>query len=442
MGLWRAGGALGLLVIATVQANAGALSVREQSAFGQGASFAGIAAGGSLSAMFWNPATMTQAPGKAIESVATWLIPYASNDPSLGSTLLAFPSFNLGTNNTGQQALVPAAYLSYQLNPNLWVGASINAPFGLSVTFPTVWAGRDYAAGDSHLRTYNFTPSFAYRFSDWLSVGAGVQIQYADAALAHGVTGFFQPPQGGPPIALPINAGLAGFGWGFGFTAGVTLTPTPTTTIGVGYRSAINQAIDGALGVIGPPGVPGLPVSTSVSTTLNLPDMVSLGIRQRLDPRWVLMGTVEWTNWSRVGTAVVVTPTGTVRSTLPFQFKDGWFFSVGAEYQWTERLAVRGGVGYEISPVTDGVRIPVLPDNDRLWLSVGTSWALMKDLYVDVAYSHLFVRDPSINITAASGNPWFDGINYVGSVNAHVDILSFGLKYRWGGPEPVKLVTK
>jgi long-chain fatty acid transport protein len=438
MGIFRASTALGLLMVATAQASAGALSVREQSSYGQGESFAGIAAGGSLSSLFWNPATMTQAPGKALEVTTAWLIPFASHDALLGSTLLPF-GFG-GAPNAGEQSLVPSAYLSSQLNPNLWVGLSVNAPFGLSVSLPRVWAGRDYGAQDSHLRTYNLTPSFAYRFSDWLSIGAGVQIQYADAALGTGRTGFLQPPLGGP-IPLPLNGSLSGYGWGFGFTAGLTLTPTPTTTIGVGYRSAINQDINGALGLGGlPPPAP--LVSTSASTTVNLPDMVSLGIRQRVDARWIVMGTVEWTNWSRIGNANVFTPSGALAETLPFQFKDGWFFSVGAEYQWSERLAVRAGVGYEISPVTDQVRIPVLPDNDRIWLSAGFSWALMKDLYVDVAYSHLFIRDTSINITAASGNPWFDGISYVGDVNAHVDILSLGLKYRWGGPEPVKLVTK
>ena len=34
----------------------------------------------------------------------------------------------------------------------------------------------------------NATPSFAYRFNDMVSVGFGVQIQYADADLNSGVT--------------------------------------------------------------------------------------------------------------------------------------------------------------------------------------------------------------------------------------------------------------
>ena len=39
-------------------AHAAAFAVRTQSAYGQGTSFAGIAAGGSLSSMFWNPANL------------------------------------------------------------------------------------------------------------------------------------------------------------------------------------------------------------------------------------------------------------------------------------------------------------------------------------------------------------------------------------------------
>jgi long-chain fatty acid transport protein len=74
---------------------------------------------------------------------------------------------------------------------------------------------------------------------------------------------------------------------------------------------------------------------------------------------------------------------------------------------------------------------------------------VFKGLSFDLAYSHLWVRDTSINISAASGNPWFNPavpINYVGGVDAHVDILSIGLKYRWdaGAAAPAKtaLITK
>ena len=416
---------IGVLLAATAGANAGGFAVREQSAFGQGSSYAGVAAGGSLSSMFWNPAIMTQMPGIQSELVLTGILPFAANTVGAGSTLAAFG----GTGNTADNALVPAGYFSYQLNPSLWLGMSINSPFGLSVSFPDLWAGRDYAAASTSLKTYNATPSFAYRFNDWISIGFGVQIQYAKADLSKGPTPFFGPPPG----FVPLDADLSGNGWGYGFTAGVTLTPTPTTTIGLGYRSAINQKIDGTLAITGTP-------TANVGTTLDLPDTISLGLRQRLTPQWTGLATIEWTNWSRIGTSEVVTSNGAIATTLPFQYKDGWLFSTGAEYQWTDKLAVRGGVGYEISPITDDVRIPLLPDNDRYWLSVGATYQLANKMSFDFAYSHLFVKSTSINITSTA-NPWFDGIAYAGTVDSHIDILSAALKYRWDDPAPAPKST-
>lgn len=414
----RAGSALGLLMIATGAANAGGFAVREQSAYFQGMSFAGAAAGGDLSGMFWNPAVMTQFAGVTNVMSASWIIPYAANSPTAGT----YFGILGGTDNTANQALVPSSYFSYQINPNLWIGMSVNSPFGLSVSFPELWAGRDYAAGGTFLRTFNAAPSIAYRINDWISIGAGVQIQYAQASLTHGVSALRVGPVG--------DANLSGKGWGYGFTAGLTLMPTPTTVIGIGYRSAINQKIDGGLAL--PPALGG--VTDPASTTINLPDVVSLGIRQRLDPQWTLLGTVEWTNWSRIGTSVISgPPLPPALLNLPFEYQDGWLFSVGAEYMATNRLTLRTGFGYEISPITDGVRTPLLPDNDRFWASVGATWVMGPGIAADIAYTHIFVRGTPIDISAASGNPWFattGGITYIGSVDSHVDIVSVSLKVR------------
>jgi long-chain fatty acid transport protein len=427
VGVLRAGTALGLLVIASTQAHAGGFAVREQSVYGQGSSFAGVAAGGALSSMFWNPATMTQVPGIVSESDVSAIFPFSSNHPTGGTlTALGFP----GTSNVAQATPLPAGYTSYQWTPNLWLGLSINAPFGLSTNFPDFWAGRNYA-GQALLKTYNATPSIAWQINDWIAVGAGVQVQYAKASLETGLNAGGLPPVG-------VQATVRGKGWAVGATAGLTLTPTPTTTIGLGWRSALDQKIDGELVTSST-----LPFTTtgSVSTTVNLPDIVSLGIRQRLDPRWTLLGTVEWSNWSRIGTSNVVQPNGSLATvlthpvTIPFQYRDGWFFSGGAEYICTDRLTLRGGLAYEISPVTDQVRIPLVPDNDRFWASVGATWQVVKGVHFDVAYSHVWVKDTSINIVA--GNPSFiPGLPYTGTVDSHVDILSVALVVRMDEVEP------
>jgi long-chain fatty acid transport protein len=381
--------------------------------------------------MFWNPATLTQFQGIWNENGFTGIFPRAKHTPQPGSALLALG----GVSDSAEMGLVPNGYTSYQLSPNLWLGLSINAPFGLSVSFPGIWAGRNYA-GDSQLKTYNATPSIAWRINDWFSVGAGVQLQYAKAEFASGL-----------PTALSHQLTLKGRGWGFGLTAGATFTPTPTTQIGIGWRSAIDQDIQGAMllpagAIFNPPfSTPG-----SVETTLKLPDIVSLGIRQAVSPQLTLLGTVEWSNWSRIGTstinqfsgapATVLAGLGGGAVTLPFEYDDGWFFSAGAEYRWTERLTVRGGIGYELSPITDQVRTPRLPDNDRFWASLGLSWNLNRAIRLDLAYTHLWVKDPNVNITAASGNPSFSTVPYVGTVDAQSDMLSGSLVVRFDDIEP------
>ena len=430
VGMLRAGTALGILIIATAQANAGAFAIREQSTYGQGTSFAGVAAGGSLSSMYWNPATLTQFKGIVNESGFSTIFPHVAQTPLPGSTLAGPPFFFQGVSNSGDNALVGNGYTSYQISPNLWLGVGFNAPFGLSVSFQEPWAGRNFG-GDTTIKTYNLNPNIAYRINDWISIGVGVQAQYASVQYAFGLS---------PGFPTPLSSGvLDGKGWGFGATAGVTFTPWANTTIGLGWRSAINQDLQGTL--VLPPGL----ASASTQFTVNLPDVVSLGIRHQFDPRWTVMGTVEWSNWSRIGTVNVNRVNGgpaligTTPLSIPIQYDDGWFFSAGAEYRWTERLTVLGGIGYELSPISDLVRTTRLPDNDKFWASIGASWKVAPFAHIDLAYTHLFVKDTNVNITAASGNPNFNpatGINYIGTADSHADIFSLSLVARFDDLEP------
>lgn len=451
----RAAGALGFLIIATGVAHAGAFAVREQSAYGLGSAYAGVAAGGSLSSMFWNAATMTDYAGMWSESVLTGILPNVTNTATGGALFNA--GFG-GTGNIGIDSIVPAGYTSWQVTRDIWLGLAMNSPFGLSEHFPDTFAGRTYA-GDTSLKTYNFNPNVAWRVNDWLSLSAGVQIQYMSVNNVQGIG-----PVGPIPGifgGLPASIGtLRGAGWGYGFTLGAMLKPLPGTTIGIGYRSAINQKINGseslpanvtALGLplfgggLGLPSTPG-----SINATVNLPGMLSVGLRQQITPQWAVLGTFEWTNWSRIGTATVLQPNGSPALVannpiaFAFQYRDGWLASGGVEYKWSDAITLRGGVGFERTPISDNVRIPLLPDNDRTWLAIGGTWNITPRLALDLAYSHVFVKSTSINVVA--GNPSFiTPFTYTGTVDSRLDLISVGLKYRLDGlfaPAPAKLVTK
>ena len=203
---------LAALLTTTVVAQAGAFGIREQSATAQGESFAGVAAGsGGLSSMFWNPATITMTPGIQTEAHGSIVIPYANIEPDaatraeiarFGSTIVPVPptgplagalgsfgpfgSAPFDSGNIGQTTLVPSSYSSYQLSDRLWVGLSVNGPFGLITKADPFWAGQVYGRS-SRLFTLNATPTVGVKLTDWLSIGAGIQVQYIDVALSRAV---------------------------------------------------------------------------------------------------------------------------------------------------------------------------------------------------------------------------------------------------------------
>ncbi len=140
------------------------------------------------------------------------------------------------------------------------------------------------------------------------------------------------------PRAAP-HSELSGHGWGYGFTAGVTVDADTDhhhrARLSFGAQSEA-QRLDVNYG---------LPNRRCRHHAGFARWSSASGLRQhRSVPQWTLLGTVEWTNWSRIGTSVVLQPMvsrdpGGSDAALPFQYEDGWFFSVGAEYQWTQQLA-------------------------------------------------------------------------------------------------------
>jgi long-chain fatty acid transport protein len=443
------GTALAALLLTGLDAQAGGFAVHEQSAYFQGSSFAGAAAGGpSISAMFWNPATMTQVragSGLVTESNYSAIITNQTITPTT-ATSAAFPAPGSlmalgGSGDMFVDAVVPASYAVWRPNNDrLAVGVAINAPFGLSTNTRTYWAGMFYAR-ESKVFSINVTPQAAYQVTDWLSVGAGLQIEYFKVRLENAFPG-------AAPVG-PDNFSLAGSSTDFGFTAGVTVTPTPWTQIGLGFRSAIVHSLSGevsrpAFFVPIPAVIPAALVNIRADVTT--PESLSLGIRQKVSDAFTLLGTVEWTRWSRLGTIPITylnpVPAGTVPASLAFEWRDGWFGSVGVEYQWSPSLALRTGIAFEQSPVTDRTRGARLPDNDRTWVSAGLSYNWSNKLTFELGYSHVFVKASPINIVA--GNPGFSaGLgSFTGNADTTSDIISVGMRYRWG-TDPLKaLITK
>ncbi|GJD52017.1 47 kDa outer membrane protein [Methylobacterium crusticola] len=418
-----AGVSAALLAGATGGARAGAFGLREQSAQAMGLAFAGAAAGsGGLSSMFWNPAVVTMKPGWNSDFNATLVVPQATLNTQAGTFP---PLIGLGrSGDIGQAAVLPATYTNYQLSDRLFIGLSGAAPFGLITKPNPVWAGQTYSRS-SKIFSLNFNPVIGYKVNDWLSVAAGPVLEYFKLTLRQ-ATGI-------SPLAP--TAFLKGDDWAWGYTAGVLVQASATTTIGIGYRSSINHEIEGSAFGVG-----------QVRSNLNTPEKVSVGLTQAFSPVFRMSFGFEWDNWSRLGTNAIVSKTlGLPVTALPLNYNDGFYYSVGAEYDFTPQWTGRVGFAYEQSPIDNTNRSTRLPDGDRYFASVGASYRYSEKIQFDLSYQHLFAAGRN-RVSLVPGEPLYVApLSYLATTDASADIVSVGLKYRWDtppAPAPAPLVRK
>lgn len=408
---------LAALIAAQGGAQAGAFALREQSATAQGYSFAGAASGsGGLSSMFWNPAAITMQPGWNSEWSVSLVVPRVEIDPVAPTPTIPFG----GSGDIGQDAVVPTGYSSYQVNDMVWVGIANSAPFGLVTDPRQNWSGQVYSRS-SRIFSINVNPIVGVKVNDWLSLAVGPSLQYFDINLkrAAGVA------PGAP------NVILEGDDTSFGFTAGATITPFAGTTIGIGYRSAIEHEVEGTLGA--PAGVLA-PVAAQIpiSAKLKTPDQITLGLSQAISPAMTLHAGFEWTNWSVLDAPAIIGPGGRPISNIPLNYDDGFFYSLGLDYKLNSQWTLRTGVAYEQSPIDTEIRSTRLPDNDRIWLSVGAGYQWSDKLSFDVAYTHIFTKETSVRILP--GHQDFAGLPFVADADSSVDIVSVAVRYRWDNP--------
>ena len=433
-GLALAGLSASALIAGLGDGKAGAFGVREQSAQAQGLAFAGAASGsGGVSSMFWNPATVTMAPGFVTEQNLSFINLSARITPEAG-TSANFAGLG-GSGDIGQGAVVPAGATSYQVNDRIWLGMSTGAPFGLVTKPRQNWAGEAYGRSN-RIFSLAFNPVIGYKVNEWLSVAAGPNIEYFRLTLRQATGVLSGPPFNVPVTNLPSSS-LKGDSWGIGFTAGALITAPTGTTFGVGYRSSIHHEIEGAIGV---PLVALATRAGQVTANFNTPDKVTVGLTQVINPVTRVSFGFEWDNWSRAGNiGIVQRSSGNVVSSLPLFYKDGYTYSIGGEYDWSQNLTVRAGVAYEISPIDFSNRSVRLPDSDRFNVSVGASYRWNEKLTLLFAYSHLFLVGDS-KILSGAGRDYNErlltgqSIAFAGDTTGSADIVSVGFRYVFGEP--------
>lgn len=405
--------ALAIELGAWTEASAGAFAIKERSARAQGLSFAGATAGsGGLSSMSFNPAAIgTIESGGEVAGGASLISTKADGDVFLNGQPTGEQVHPGGTRG------VANAYAGYRIEPDgVLIGISFYTPFGLATKYDPDWLGR--ADGlTSELRTLNFAPTLAWQPVPELTIGGAVNIMYADARLTSGTNLAARVP----------GLILDGDDVSLGFSVGATYQPFQGTTIGLAYQHGYNLDLSGDAQSAAVPGV------FDVTADAELPATVSFGVTQDITERIRVMGELQWQNWSVFDQIDIEIPAfgpaGTVAD--PQDYDDAFFVALGGEYDLTPAWTLRAGAAWDQTPTEDPDlaagffgRTVRVPDEDRVWLSVGASYDLAQGITLDAAYSYLFaVEDPVVALRTVPGGT----VTY----DAGAHIFSLGGSFRF-----------
>lgn len=404
---------------------ASGFALTSQNGSGNGNAFSGAAAvAEDAGTIYFNPAGMTLLGEGHNVSVAATLLQRKIEFSDTGTTTLLPP---LGSNggDAGGFSVIPAGYWAMSLSPALRIGIGVSPTFGNKSEYTSDFIGR-FSGYYTDLRQINVNPSVAYRVSDMVSVGFGLDWAKSEIEFRQKI-----------PVVPPGVQGtvvLKGDDDAWGWNIGAMFQVSPATRIGIAYRSTMKFDLEGnQTATLDATGATIGAATYAIRSKLETPDNFSLALSQKLGPQWELLADATWTGWSSVKTLPVYNAaTGAQTNALSYNFKDTWRYGVGANYLLNDAWKLRFGVAFDESPVqNDADRTMTLPDSDRTWLSLGARWTLSKATSLDIGYSHIFFKDAS---TAREvKNPQTGATIQVvrGNFSTSADYLSFQLNHRF-----------
>ena len=373
---------LSLSVIPPVEA--GGFRIIDQGAAATGQASAFTAQADDPSALYYNPAGMTQLEGVQFYTGTTLIggqIRYTSPTGATargdlgGSTASPPPSQLYATAN--------ATALGLKGLGNLWLGVAVVGPFGTNIRWPD---GGPFstAVTQAALEIIDIKPTLAYRINDQLALGLGADI-YTFAGFwgeGRGLNKFNLSTRLNPalPPGITMPGELNGRDTTAGFNASLLYTPfrngdgKPLVNVGFQYRSQAVMKLHGQFLVNGA-------VASDATINLALPQVFTGGVAvwpvRSADREWKLELDVDVTGWKAFRNTDIALSNGT---TIPFaqNWRNSVMAMIGTEYRWLAvphligwEVSLRAGYWYSQTPVPNSSFSPGVPDADQQAISVG-----------------------------------------------------------------------
>lgn len=387
-------------------AHAAGFMLTEQSAGALGRAYAGAGVDGTdLSGVYYNPATMVLHKGTALQAGFVGIglnLDYAGED---GTT----------ANGRNKSQAIPHGYFVHQINDKVWFGLGMTVPFGMGTEYDDDWAGNQHGISATIL-TFDLNPNFAFKLSEKFSVGFGASIQYAQADLK--IRSALSESNPALTAESEIDADSIAWGW----NVGMMWSPVENFRVGVSYRSKIKHDAEGDFTLdrakLGSADVSGDELisqgdqlmQSDPETAMLLKTLGNVLNQQSFDgfatvtaPAWAmasvawdvndlvsLYGTFRWTDWSSFDELNVTTNDPNVGRSIPNKWRDTYLGSLGMDLRLTDWWTLRGGIAYESSPIANPkYRTAIIPDADRWWFAIGSSFKWSDNFQTDVSFAHL-----------------------------------------------------
>lgn len=363
------------------------------------------------------------------------------------------------------------AYAGFKVYDNFAAGIALTTPYGSSLKWPRDWKGSNLIQ-DIALRSYVLQPTFSYKITDKLSIGAGLDLAIGNVKLSRAL---FSPAEfqdlgnaltGVVPEEMiklirqyegvvPVSATLDGKAKVHaGFNVGVMFDVSEKVTVGASYRSKIKMKVkegnaelnyvsrkvedlfitleQATAGSPKPIRVPPMNEGT-FKAELPLPSNTTLGVSYRPTNRWELALDLQYVGWQAYDSLNVQFTQNVLNGysiKAEKDYKNTIIARVGAQYETTDRLDLRAGVYFDQSPIRSGNYNPETPGMNKLGLSAGLTFEPVNHLQIDFAFLYIqgFSRNGSYNLTnvITGADEVFEGKYKSNAITA-----SLGIAYRF-----------
>lgn len=422
-----------LLIIGSMAglARGNGFDIYEQSAKAVGMAGAFTAQADDPSAIFFNPAGITQLDGTQVSVGACAVIPTMQFESNGNAVMGTYPGETVKIKN--HTWVIPNTYVTHRINDKVSAGIGSFAHFGLGVEWPKYWEGR-FTPGTTKtiLTTYSISPVIAVKPLKNVSIGAGPYIQYFDIKLNNLV--LIGPPS--PPLTPGSNKGqtadatLTTDNWDWGWQAGFQLRIVDGLTFGAAYLSEVRHKLTEGKQELRSLANGALILKQGFSSEFTLPATIRLGLAWQKGP-WTVEAGAQWTEWTSYKTLSAVFADGSSLIS-PKSWDNAWLWRIGAQYRVSQYLDLRAGFLYDETPIPSSTLDPLVPSGDRKGYCGGLGFHLDR-LTLDLGYN--YIQDQNRKWNNPSGDVKVGPVTatrVTGQFSkAYAHILSVNVTYRF-----------